>query len=94
MNQNLALYELTKKSVVVAYIIGFLFGICGLHMLYLKDFWNFAARMGLFLASFVIPVLGTISLIVYLIDSVYTYFKVEEYNNKLKIAYGIPVVNV
>lgn len=92
MNQNLALYELTKKSVVVAYIIGFLFGILGLHFLYLRDFWNFAARMGLFITSFVIPVFGTISLVVYFIDSVYTYFKVEEYNNKLKIAYG--VVNV
>jgi TM2 domain-containing membrane protein YozV len=87
-NKQLALYELSKKSTAIAYILGFLFGTLGVHMFYLGENGQGFARLFLFLVGVVIPPLMILSVIVYIADAFITYGMVKDYNAKLLTAMG------
>lgn len=87
-NKQLALYELSKKSTGVAYILWFLLGFTGLHCLYAKEVGHFLFRLVCLLGSMVFPPLFVISCIVFFLDLFLTYGMVKDYNTKLLTAMG------
>lgn len=89
--QNYALYRMTRKSRLIAYVLGALFGLLGIHMAYIKEYGHFVLRLIIFLLSIPVPPLAVVSFIILFIDFFLTWFMVEEYNNKLKVIYQLPI---
>lgn len=87
-NKQLALYELSKKSTAIAYILGFFLGWFGVHLFYLGENGQGFARLFLFLVGVVIPPLVILSVVVYIADAFLTYEFVQKYNAKLLTAMG------
>lgn len=89
--QNYALYRMTRKSRLIAYVIGALLGVTGLHMAYIKEYRHFVLRLFIFLLSVPVPPLAIVSGIIFVVDFFLTWYMVEEYNNKLKVMYQLPI---
>ena len=86
--KGLMMYEMNKKSMIVAYILGFLLGFTGIHAFYVQENGHGAFRLAVFLLSFLIPPLMAISILVYLMDSIWTWFWVDGYNKRLLELYA------
>lgn len=86
--KGLMMYEMNKKSMFVAYLLGFVGGALGLNAFYSGENGHGALRLAIFFASLIIPPLIILSALLYLMDSVWTYFWVKEYNNRLLHLYA------
>jgi len=76
-------YDLAKKSVGFAYILGFIFGMLGVHCFYCKQTEHGLARLLLCVLSLVIPPLYFVCVVVFLADFFLTKGWVDEYNQKI-----------
>ncbi len=81
--KQLALYELNKKSVGVAYLLGFLLGMIGVHCFYAKQTEHGLFRLTMCLLSFVIPPVYFICIAVFIADAFLTVGWVNEYNDRI-----------
>lgn len=81
--KELLQYNSMKKSKLVAYLIGAFFGWIGLHRLYLEDYTMFWVFVGLFVMSWVFPVLVFALGLLQLIDFICTYFVCNTYNQNI-----------
>lgn len=87
--QAMMRYDANKKSVVVAYILWFFFGIVGAHRFYLKRTGSAVAMLAIFVVSIVLSVVG-IGFLGYgvlglwvLIDAFLIPGMTRDYNNRL-----------
>lgn len=81
--KQLAQYDLAKKSVGVAYILGFVLGMIGVHCFYCKQTEHGLARLLMCMLSLVIPPLYFVCVGVFLADFFLTKGWVDEYNQKI-----------
>jgi TM2 domain-containing membrane protein YozV len=81
--KQLALYELNKKSIGVAYLLGFVFGMIGIHCFYAKQPEHGLFRLAMCILSFGIPPLYFVCIAVFIADAFLTVGWVNEYNDRI-----------
>lgn len=77
------LYDKQKKSVFIAYLLGFFLWMFGLHCFYAKQNAHGVFRLLLGVVGLVFPPMMTVAVVVALIDGVLTYFLVEATNKRI-----------
>jgi TM2 domain-containing membrane protein YozV len=77
---EILMYDSMKKSKVVAYLLGALFGGLGIHRLYLKEYVGFWCYLTCTLASFIVSPLVVVLVFFLLVDVIYTWILCDQYN--------------
>lgn len=77
------LYDKQKKSVFIAYLLGFFLWMFGVHCFYAKQNAHGVFRLVLGTVGLVVPELLIVATVVALIDGVLTYFLVEATNKRI-----------
>jgi TM2 domain-containing membrane protein YozV len=77
------MYNRTKKSMLIAYLLGAILGSFGLHWFYLGKHEYGAVSLGLLFLAMVIPASSVLMVIWTLAAVVYTYFVVNQVNAEI-----------
>lgn len=77
------LYDKQKKSVFIAYLVGFFLWMFGLHCFYAHQNAHGVLRLILGVVGLIFPPMMVVAALVALFDGVFTYFLVQDANKRI-----------